>query len=841
MKTRIHTDRLRRFGALALLATVAAVAGCDEQLGPGLDRRAPTVTVLSPEAGAIVTLGDSVRVEVRARDNQALRNITIGGYAGEPRAPVSELEPIFSRVDIPVGGDLVTDTVVTAYLHLERIPTRGPIFIRVVAHDREGNWMQYDHGIQLSTARVEILNPQHRSAVSSGTQLPVRLRAGDMAGAIGSLVLRATGATPERQVITFPMQPAEVDTTIMLSIPVRASADSVVLQAIAITSAGDSIQSPRTVVGVQAAAADTEAPRVTMSVGVLTRTDLTDSLTVSVSATDNTKVDSVGVTVFAVVAGAGKMDTLAMRSRSVGGEAGTFRFPIMELNGEAILSRLLRDDSVTVSFEVTAFAVDTARARNCGSAVASGMAQSLPCAVGPQGARVSTLPAAPRRSLVTRGMTVRLGNSGDRIADIVSDGRRVFLSNMSRNRLEVMNVGGRTFSAPIAVGSEPWGLALAHGGDSLFVANSGGTNISVVALNGATPREVRRIFTPDVRIYDVQYDIEKDSVNNVVRYDYSDRPQFLAHLRTGQIVYSTRPTTARADGTVRIYDPTKDVTYAAGRATEVFTGYAEEATGRAIAVNALYVRHYTDKTLTVCPRRLLASGEDPPCINGGPTTVSHQLRALAAQGLTDTRLDLYAHIGSIGLQDTTFVAVSKDHSTVVIGEGAAQYGRIMRFETREGGLVGSTRETHDLIGNMADRVVGLGLNGDGSLGIARGTGVYYFDSQLRLQGTSSSDQPAGGVALHPSQVGYPNVTGTTRASFVSGMGHDGIPYIDVIDAYSFCRTRRIYIRDRVTGGLISVAPVAGDAASIAMRLYALTESGVVELVLQPGDLVGSCG
>src|SRR5205085_7765335 len=90
-------------------------------------------------------------------------------------------------------------------------------------------------------------------------------------------------------------------------------------------------------------------------------------------------------------------------------------------------------------------------------------------------------------------------------------------------------------------------------------------------------------------------------------------------------------------------------------------------------------------------------------------------------------------------------------------------------------LVGDVR---DLISNTAERVIGLGLNLDGSLGVARGNQAYYFNSSLRLQGVVAAGSPTGGVAMHPGNAGYPG--GSFRLSFVSGIDAIG-PYVDVID------------------------------------------------------------
>jgi hypothetical protein len=388
------------------------------------------------------------------------------------------------------------------------------------------------------------------------------------------------------------------------------------------------------------------------------------------------------------------------------------------------------------------------------------------------------------------------------------------------------------------VGSQPWGLALGRTSDTLLVANSGGTNISVVALGPGTPAEARRIRTPDVNLYDLSYDVQADTATTIVPVDYSDRPQFVGQVSTGQILFSTKPTPTRSDGTVRIYDASKDTTFEFNRGPEIFDGYADPFNGRGIVVNALSAARVPLGMMTVCPRRLLQSQSDPACVTGKPSAVAANLASLRASGLTDTRLDLGLSLPSLGLSDTTFIAISTDRSTIAFGEGVRDPGRILRFQVTPGGLQGTTRETRDLVGNAAERVIGLGLNADGSLGVARGAQVYFFDNFLRLQGVVTSGSPSGGSTLHPQNAGYPAADGL-RVGFVSGIEASGAPYVDVIDTYSFRTAHRIYLRDAVTGTLIAkqVAPGDPDAGTVVLRLFAITVRGVVRINLAAADLL----
>jgi len=72
--------------------------------------------------------------------------------------------------------------------------------------------------------------------------------------------------------------------------------------------------------------------------------------------------------------------------------------------------------------------------------------------------------------------------------------RYVYISNTTSNRIEVFSILDNAFQAPIAVGSQPAGFDITADGSRLYVANSGGHDISVVDL--LLRREIKRIVVP---------------------------------------------------------------------------------------------------------------------------------------------------------------------------------------------------------------------------------------------------------------------------------------------------------------------------------------------------------
>ena len=114
------------------------------------------------------------------------------------------------------------------------------------------------------------------------------------------------------------------------------------------------------------------------------------------------------------------------------------------------------------------------------------------------------------------------------IADLAVDRNRgnVFLSNLYSGRLEVWQQNSKTFDPTgIFVGSEPWGMTMSRTAplsDTLYVANSGGTNLSRVYIGAATPSGMKedlnnRIVTRISLLYKVTE--TRDPATGKIRLD----------------------------------------------------------------------------------------------------------------------------------------------------------------------------------------------------------------------------------------------------------------------------------------------------------------------------------
>ncbi|MGI8874434.1 MAG: YncE family protein [Egibacteraceae bacterium] len=834
---------IRGRAALAALVLTALLAGCDGSNNPwrevptgptpggtaGVDSVPPTVTIQSPNAETpTVAVGAEIFVRARIVDPGRIATVTFEGFSvrGDPALGTDQVIERFEKktVDLTAGGRTVTDTVIDRFLvaTADTVPESG-VFIVVTARDTADNFAADTFRVTLGGPRVRLseLTP---TSPFAGTQLSVRLVAQDARDLLTRVQVTGSGSFTPSIDLRFDQARAAIDTTLVIPIPQGATPGTLSLVATATSGSNQTAQSPAIEAVIQASQVDATAPRVTMSTAIATRVEQTDSFTVSVTATDENRVDSVGITVHAIRQRAGGADTVRVYRGAGAGSPATFRFGFAEL--------AIGNDTATVDLRITAWAKDPAG--NCATATTPNTPQQLPCVQGPGAVRVSSGPGALVVVFAARGLTIDRPNGTDVIADLAADSSYLYLSNFTRNRVELMRLGGRAYGQPVRVGAQPWGLALGRTRDSLYVANSGGTNISVVPLGGAVLAEAedRRISPPNELLFSVEYNPETGEVSTVVLYDYSDRPQFLAQASNGLLVYSTRPTAAASDGTVRIFDPRKP-------RSDIFIGYVDRSTpGRAIVVNADSAFQVPPSQVRVCPRRRTGDTFDPPCIEGSAQGVSAALTTMRsqppnAQGARyDTRLDLGADIAEVGFADTTFVAASTDRRFIAVGEGVRENARIPMFEALGDSLV-LRGDVRDLISNTAERVIGLGINRDGSLGVARGNDSYFFTSRLRLLGTVASGAPTGGVAMHPGNAGYPG--GGQRLSFVSGI-EDGRPYIDVIDTFNFFRLKRIFTRDPVVGALVVAPRAPGDAADVNLRLYALTSAGVLGLSVTNADL-----
>jgi hypothetical protein len=830
--------RITRTGLTPVLVgfSLVLLGACGENMftDPGVtrnDAEDPSVTIQEPNPDQRVAAGDSVFIRVDVSDDAGIERVELSGFAlrgsealGTLTA-VTRFEP--KIIDLSTLSPTVRDTTLLRFLvATPDSVSEDSVFVVATVFDVAGNEAADTIRIGIGGPRVRIVSPVSGTEARAGSDIRVRITATDTLQRLLSVRLTSTGALTLDTILRFDPPRTTLDSIVSIQIPTNLVDGTFELRAVARNAINDSTVSQPVSLRLQPAAVDQQAPTVRFRVTSPARAERNDSVTVTVVATDETRIDRVGVTLLPIHRLATRTDTLTVRSPSVPGDSATFRISLEQLGFP------VATDSSTLRVEVTAFAFDAAG--NCASATVPNTPLSEAC---PRTNPVfGVRPGARIELLAVRGRTIPVGGAGDRIADLAADATNLYLSNITRNRLEVVPIGSTAVNRTIAVGSRPWGLAFNANNTLLYVGNSGGTNISVVSPVSMT--EVERIQTPNVKLYDVTFEAQifenpdspGDSISglfpsSVERFDYSDHPQFIGVTQNENLIFSTLPTAAARDGTVRVHRRQQD-------RLEIVTDYAENRIGSKVVIanadSAFLVEADPDNLIRVCPRNRSANpalDRQLPqiCYTGPINSVEQQI---AAAGY-DTRFNYGMDIAEIGLSDTTFVAVSGDHSTVAFGEGARNNARVMSFVDPLGlpnGPLAKFGEIRDLVGNTAERIIGLGLNADGSLGVARGTEAFFFNRELRLQGVVETEAGFGGVDMHPDNP-------AVRLAFVSGVEANGLAYIDVMDTFHFGRVARIFLRDPVTGPVRALRDTSGQ-----LKIYAVTARGLVVLDVNPNDL-----
>jgi hypothetical protein len=806
------------------------------------DGSPPRVTIVSPTEFATFPIGDSVRVQVRMEDISGVVSITMSGFAVR-RDPLSDTRIVdrFQTRTVtfpqPPATRAPTDTTIARYVLPIASNVTETVHIVVSAKDAAGNIGADTVDINVGGPRVEIRSPLAGSEAVVGQTMSVRIHAVDLAGGVDSVRLYVAGV---RQESIGRNRLGSLD-SVNVEIPVAAGTQTGELL-ITATAWNRQLVAGRTAAPlrinvVASAAADTARPRVGVTMVSPARVEMTDSVRVNVVASDVGSSGLARVGIVAVVI----PDTTSIRQdtifRAISFDAvqtGTlqrqFAFTLKDLYGSRSPIAFPRRFTV----QVHAFAIDGAG--NCGASVTTAVTV-VECTQVPAGGldfRTAQALTGQSQLLTAVAGYSRVLATGSRIADIVVDAerRQFYMSNIALNRLDVLDLRDSVTFRTVSVGSQPWGMFIANNGTELIVANSGGTNLSMVDL--ATMRELpaRRILTPSARMINLTVGrTEAGTQFASESFGFSDRPQFVAQDSSGRVLYSTLPTGAAPDGTVRYLDPVT-------RAVRImFTGAAINSNAEGLALAHID---------SVQVERNLLGTDRVKLFDHRPDTyeVIHsdfQTDIRAAINLIRERgSDIEDFSGSwirdqVGLSDTTFLAASGDRAIVAFGEGAkGPYARVMLWDAGARRL-SANHSVMDLVANAAERVFGVALDTNGKFGAARGlNGAYHFLSnfqavgELRLQGIFNNPGGAGGVALHPSHV-YMNTSTASTLSFVPTPDR----MVRIVDTFHYCQVGAVTIKDNIVGQVRAVLPWGGENAGLQLtdpnylivRLFAVTDTG----------------
>jgi len=806
-----------------------------------VDGANPVLTFLGPIAGAKLNVGDSLLVTAHLTDNIALQKVSFVGISTRtPSAGIDQEIIRYPQVTAPSATFRagLRDTLIQRYLRVQApVDTiTDTLVVTGVVTDLANNVDTVKVKVKMVNGpSVTFLNPMLGDSAVNGANLAVSIKGVSILG-VSKLGFRMQSA---------PGWPTPVDTTVVVNYAsplksatvqanIKVPADAPLKGIITLTPISQDVNgqdgsSNPMMLAVRAGAPP--APRVLQSIG--TRIETKDTLFVTATGSTITWVgfEAVDEATGALL----KRDSIAVNDLT------------------PLPYTLLLNFAPTVQgkkVHIRSFAYDGG-GRLGYSVRSTGVALT------------GIIPAAVDTALVVYGRTYSLPvNRNGSIADLTVDQARgnVFLSNLNYGRLEVWQKSTQAFDATgVVVGSQPWGMTMsrtAAAGDTLYVANSGGTNLSRVYIGAPNVSGMKedlnnRLLTRVSFMFKLTE--VRDPSTGKIRLTvsspitYSDRPQYVEQSSSGRLYFSTKPTSAAPLGTVRYMDP------AAPAPDERFIlKFATPGTDPNswlianvdnAAVTPASATSTANDALTLCdhPSGSTAAATCVTTTNGIQATID---ALVAAVPQSDVEYGVNLDENSLGLSDTTFAAASGDGKWVTFGEGNTKraFGRDLLL--RDDGTIPG-RYTYaspainvtDLINNAADKIYGVALDKTGqTLGIHGAESYFAAVAQpftQRLQGKKSTFAQGAGITFHPNADG----TGTAqqnRLAFVAS-ANGSIEMIDI--AYYDYQRGSLATKFNLYGPLRASLPFPGDDPSVVFKLFGVSSAGLVVIDVTAADIL----
>ena len=800
---------------------------CETTRNPGGIQRdlTPPVIQLGNTAGDTQDISGGLRYTIQAVDNLALRTIRVT-YSGG----------FIAIQDTNFTGQ-VTNVQISRNVSFPGGSGAGGL-IRLVgrATDGAGNFDEDTIFIFLANVQalqVVLLAPLPGAVASSGRNIPVTVQGVQNSGIskIGFLVSPTTAVsnptTPPNDSLIFSIPFAD-SVVYNDTLTVVATTGSFNIVGFAEDSAGRRGTSNVVTVNIQSAANDVTPPSVTHIVGA--RVEVADS--VIVHATDASSVAWMGIRITNLAGGLLRFDTVA-----VGGNLTDVQRSF-GLNLAAIIT------SFPTDVVVQGYACDGAVARNCAFSTINGIVNGT--------LDVDSV-------TVVAGVTKPLP-AGGRIADAIFNANQneLYLTNPSLSRVEIFQVANTTFVAtgiPTA-GPAPWGIALwprdtlGNYADTIVVANSGGTQMSVIDVSPGVRRLRWRQDLPNylIQTYKV-LNVGGVFFSEVETFDVSDRPQYVGtvcrppsggtacHVDSVYAFYSTTPTqssTSPFEGraTLRLEKLTPS-TNPLNLFSHLYWELAAQSSG------------ITTDTLRIVMRRGLPYNQT-------------QVQLTACAGVT---IDLNV----FGLGDTTYVRNSGNFTHAFAGEGgniSIAFARVMSYSAKQAitgvgapvscftsiaGAAGPSDagEDHrdlgmspavdvsDFISNTGVNIQSIATNFNGGTNLVRADSIYVLDEGLRLKGTSPAPTGAPGMDMNYDHAFLANEPGTPTFPPGTGNPNDRIVFaarpdgnIDAFDTFFYGVVGSIPVRDPIIGPLRVAKDLSGN-----QLLFGITARGLVTVRL----------
>ena len=801
----ISIARARRGAAILAAGVSIFTAACSSDstgLGGDLSDKSPPTVHLSKGGTSADTV---LAFQVEVKDNLGIKTIKVSLSGGVSMS----FDTTFTSAN--------TNAVVPFTVSVPRsIPKGTPVTVTAYALDGALNKSPTDTlGLTIGNvpaAEVRVNSPATGSIAVIGKSIVVSLSARS-AVKVRAIGFRTTGSfvTADSTVYSSPL-PDSVSVLDTLSIPANAPTGPLNVAPFILDSLGQRTIGPVTVLNIQPPTAINSTPVVSFS--HTARIEVNDTL--HIEASDQTGIVTLGYEVRRTPGGSIDAKDSLQSNGNITSQIRTFemRLPYTQ-------------------FPTTVYVQAFARNSNGVRAYAK-----LPG--GAERIDTVTVVAGSTRSLPSGGV----------VADALYHPRtdRLYFTNIERNQLEVFSLTDSSFKSPVLVGSRPWGIAAwprDHNGtmgDTLLIANSGGTDISYVNLNsGTSGREVFRYALPNIIAFTVTSKRSAAGflVTERTKYDFSDRPQYIGTTCTGTglacgdvvLTYSTTPT----QGQDEPFDHNNGTLRWENLMTRKSHFFFEQAMGQdANSSDTLEIIRY-----------------DP--ITGDATYLVPQLQNAVAGDGTTFNYSIVVRKTDLAFRDTTFVRNSGNFMRAAYGEGGPVQGtRAMTFDVNRGfvtqvtdisGKVGTlpypvidrgisqAADVSDFVANTFASVKGVAMNFDGSLAGIRADSTYLLNVQLRLQGILGTTQSNGGLDFHPMNSGPNSFPLSTRLVFAASAE----PVIEIFDSYCYKRVASVPIRDPINGPI----KAAYRQSSGQIVLVGATTRGVV-IVTLPNTFTTSC-
>ena len=799
--------------AAVAVSVSLVVAACNDNtaIDPQRDRVPPTLDLV-PNGGQADTV---IAFSTDAKDNLGLKTIHVQAVGA------------VGLVYDTVFTSAVTDIQLPFTLFASRtVPPGTPVTITATAIDGAGNSSGVDTLIMatgnLPPPIVRVLSPFSGSSAVVGKSILVTVM-GKAATKVMALGLNATGPVVRNDSVLF-SSPLLDSTTMQdtIAIPLNATPGTLTIIPFLRDSLGQRATRPSITINVQTAAQINSVPVVNQycignsafdnACGHGRRIEVTDS--VHVEADDPSGIGQLGYEVRSTPGGPIDDTQTFVSSGNLTFEPHTFRLNLPY-----------------TTFPTTAYVQVFAQNSN-------GVRAYAKLASGAD--RVDTV-------TVVAGVT-RVLPFGGQVADALyhAGKDRLYLTNITRNQVEVFNLADSSFKAPVIVGSRPWGITAwprnrsGTKGDTLLVANSGGTQISYIDLNaGASGSglEVFRYLLPNIVAFTVTTSTSATSglpIRVRTKHEFSDRPQFIgatcfdAAARASTVnctntvlTYSTTPTPGQTgpfsalNGSLRWEDLTQGVTPAGHSDSTTSHFFYEQAVGQAGARgdSLEIIRYDADGVNSVT----LVPFIDPITLQSTVVTID-----------------------KLAFRDTTFVRNSGNFQRSVFGEGGSVINsRAMMYDVNRGfdpvfwwidKGVSPPQDVTDFIANTSARLFGVAINFDGSLSAIRADSSYVLNPALRLMGIFNTTNTNAGLDFHPENVGASSFPLNKRLAFAASSE----PLIEIYDTNCYLRVGTIPIKDPIIGPITAALRPSGQ-----LVLVGATARGVVIAQL-PNTFTTTC-